>query len=94
MLVVYTILLCFSCWVFLTGLPKALTNISYDFLKSQDEYLIRAKVIKLNEYLDFPLTSKINEDGVRDSANDMGNGIIYTDKVGLQGLVTFHEAEF
>ena len=45
--------------------------------------------------MDFPLTSKINEDrGVRDFINEMDNGIIYIDKVGLEDLITFHEAEF
>ena len=45
--------------------------------------------------MDFPLTSKLNEDsGVRDFINEMDNGIIYIDKVGLEELITYHEAEF
>ena len=45
--------------------------------------------------MDFPLTPKINEySGVRDFTNEMDNGIIYIDKVGLEDLITFHEAEF
>ena len=70
-------------------------NTSYDFLKNQEGYFIRVRGIKLNRHLGFPLTSKIDEhSGVRDVTNEMGNGIIYIDKVGLEGLVTFHEAGF
>ena len=60
----------------------------------QDGYFIRIRIIRLNKHLDFPLASKINEDGVRDFTNDMSNEIIYIDKVGLDYLVTYHEAEF
>ena len=62
---------------FLIGPPKVITNMSYDFLKSQDVYVIRVKAIKLNKHLDFPLTSKTNEDGVRDFINDMEHELIY-----------------
>ena len=49
----------------------------------------------MNEKLYFPLTSNIDEtSGVTDFTNDMDNGITYIDKVGLEGLITFHEAEF
>ena len=35
----------------LEGLPNLLTNISYDFLKSQDGYFIRIRIVKLNKHL-------------------------------------------
>ena len=77
------------------GLPNILENTSYEFLKQQAGYFVRTKIIKLNKHLDFPLTSKINEDrGVRDFINEVDNEIIYIDKVGLEDLITFHEAEF
>ena len=79
---------------FLQGLPQVLNNTSYGFLKSQDGYFMRVKHVKLNKHLDFPLASKINEDGVRDFIHNMGNWIIYIDKVGLEDSITFHEAEF
>ena len=42
-------------------------------------------MIKLNRHLDFPLTSKLNEDDdVRNLINDMDNAIIYIGKVGLE----------
>ena len=75
--------------------PNVLTDKSYDFLKRQDGYFVRTRIIKLNKHLDFPLTSKTNEDsGVRDFINEMDNGIIYIDKVGLESIITFHEPEF
>ena len=70
---------------FLKGLHNVLNNTSYDFLKRQDGYFVRTKIIKLNRHLDFPLTSKLNEEScVRDFINEMGNGIIYIDKVGVE----------
>ena len=80
---------------FLEDKPKVIIDKSYDFLKQQDGYFVRPKIIKLNKHLDFPLTSKVNEDsGARDFINGMDNGIIYIDKVGLEDLITSHEAEF
>ena len=54
---------------------------------------MRIKIIKLNKNLDFPLTSKINEEGVRGFMNDMEHEIIYIDKVGLEELIEYHIAE-
>ena len=46
--------------------PKVLYDKSYEFLKQQDGYFVRIKIIKLNKHLDFPLASKLNEEsGVR-----------------------------
>ena len=51
---------------FLEDKPKVLIYRSYEFLKQRDGYFVRTKIIKLNKYLDFPLTSKVNEaSGVR-----------------------------
>ena len=50
----------------LQGLPNVLSDTSYESLKQQDGYFVRIKIIKLNEHLDCPLTSKLNEEsGVR-----------------------------
>ena len=79
----------------LKGLPKILNNTSYEFLKQQDGYVVRINIIKLNNHLYFPLTSKINEEtGVIYFTNDMDNELSYIDKVGLEDLITFHDAEF
>ena len=45
-------------------------------------------------HLDFPLTSEINEKGVRDFINELENGFIYIDKVGLEELIEYHGAGF
>ena len=63
---------------FLKDRPKVLNDKSYEFLKQQDGYFVRTRIIKLNGHLDFPLTSKLNEDsGVRDFINETDDGIIY-----------------
>ena len=50
----------------LKGLPKALRDTSYEFLKQQYVYFVRIMVIKLNKHLGFPLSPKLNEEsGVR-----------------------------
>ena len=78
---------------FLQGLPQVLNNTSYDFLKSQDGYFIMLRIVKLNKQLEFPLTSKIHYDGVRDFINDLENVIICIDKTGLEDLITFYEID-
>ena len=55
---------------FLQGLPHILKDLTYDFLKTQDGYFIRIKIIRLNKHL--YLTSKINDDGVRDFTKSYG----------------------
>ena len=77
----------------LEGLPKALRNTSYEFLKRQDGYFIRIIIIKLHKHLDFPLASSIDEDGVIHFTNTMDNGIIYIHTTGLEDLIEFQKAE-
>ena len=51
---------------FIKGLLNVLSDTSYEFLKRQDGYFVRIANIKLNRHLDFPLSSKLNEEsGVR-----------------------------
>ena len=46
--------------------PKVLNYKSFEFLKQQDGYFVRFKIIKLSKHLDFPLAPKLNEEsGVR-----------------------------
>ena len=80
---------------FLKGLPKALSDTSYEFLKQQDGNFVRIKITKLNKHLGLPLTSKLHEEsGVRDFINEMDNGITCIDKVGLEEIIEYHKAEF
>ena len=95
MLVVYTQVQCILWKGFLKGLPNALSDTSYDFLKQQDGYFVRVKVIKLNRHLDFTLSSKLNEETcAREFIHEMDNGIIDIDKVGLEEIIEHHKAEF
>ena len=71
---------------FLEGLPNALTNLSYESLKQQDGYCISIKTIRLHKHSNFPLPSKIDEDGVRNFTHDMDSQIKFTDKTGLEDL--------
>ena len=80
---------------FLKGLPNVSSDTSYELLKQQDGYFVRAKVIKLNKHLDFPSTSKLHEEsGVRDFINEMDNEIVCIGKVVLEELIEYHKAEF
>ena len=72
---------------FLDDTPKIWNDKSYEFLQRQDGYFIRTKMIKLNKHVDFPLTSEINENGVRYFINDMENEFIYIDEVGLEEIL-------
>ena len=59
------------------------------------DILLESRLLNLKKAVDFPLTSKLKEDsGVRDFTNEMDNEIIYIDKVGLEDIITFHDAEF
>ena len=75
----------------LEGLPKVLTNLSYEFLKQEDGYVIRIKLIKLNKHLYVPLTSTFDEDGDRNFTNHRGNEIIYIVKTGVEDLIEFQK---
>ena len=55
---------------YLKGKPKVLKNLSYDFIKDQDGYFIRIKITKIGKDRQFPLLSKINDNGVRMFSND------------------------
>jgi hypothetical protein len=79
---------------YLQGKPKILTNLTYEFLKKQDGYFIRVKILKIGKTRQFPLLSKYRDDGVRHFTNDMLNEIIYIDKVGLEDLIKYQEIEF
>ena len=65
---------------YLKGTPKVLQQnmLNYDFLKKQDGYFIRVKILKVGRNLQFPLLSKINEKTrVRDFSNDMVGETVY-----------------
>lgn len=77
---------------YLKGIPKVLTNLSYDFLKKQDGYFVEILIKKVNKHFKFPLMSK--KDGTRNFTNDMEGEIFYADKTTLEDLITFQQIEF
>ena len=94
MFVLY-ILLLRILWKVFEKLSNVLSDTSYEFLKQQDGYFVRAGIIKLNKHLGFPLTSELNEEScARDFMNEMDNGIVCIGKVGLEELTEYHKAEF
>ena len=71
---------------FLKGKPKALRNTSYEFLKQQDGYFIRNRIIKLNKHLNCSFTNKIHKKVVL--------GILLIDKASFGNLIELHDAQF
>jgi len=80
---------------FLLGIPKILNENekTYDFIKNKDGYFVKVNVKKTNKKLYFPLSSVINNDGIREYKN-LENDIIYLDKIGLEELIEHQEIEF
>ena len=79
---------------YLKGKPKVLKNLSYDFIKDQDGYFIRIKITKIGKDRQFPLLSKINDNGVRIFSNDLVNEVIFIDKTSLEDAKKFQSIEF
>ena len=79
---------------FLEGVPKVLTNLSFEFLKKTYGYFTRIKITKLHKHLDVPLTSKNDKDGARNFTHIMVNGIIDIGKTGLEDLIKFQNTGF
>lgn len=79
---------------FLKGVPKVVTNLSYEFLKQQDGYFVDIQItgVKINEK--FPLMSFMNEEGVRIFSNDMVGKIIRVDRYTLEDLIEFQGVSF
>jgi len=79
---------------FLKGLPKVITNLNYDFLKSVDGYFVEIKPLSIGIKRDFPLMSYINkETGVREFTNEV-KGNLFVDKIALEDLITFQDLKF
>lgn len=79
---------------FLKGTPKIIKNLSYNWIKEQDGYFVKIKILKVGTRRQFPLMSFVNEDGVRVFTNDMIGKTIYLDKTSLEDLINFQKVEF
>lgn len=79
---------------FLKGLPKVITNLTYDFLKSVDGYFVEIKPLSIGIKRSFPLMSYVNkETGVRQFTNEV-KGNIFVDKIALEDLIRFQDLKF
>ena len=80
------------------GIQQALLNDQQAlklFLKDKDMYYLRVRITKVSKHYATPLISYINEKGTRcwDDTEAVGQ-IIYMDKIGLEGMQTFHGMEY
>ena len=79
---------------FLKGIPKVITNLSYDDLKTKDGYFVDVIVKSVGIERAFPLMSYKTQDGVRLFTNDMIGKTIRIDKITLEDLIEFHQITF
>lgn len=75
------------------GKPKVVEDLTYEFLKQQDQYFVLINVTKINKHRKFPLLNRMTESGTRLYSNEL-TGKHYVDKVGLEDLIKFQDIEF
>lgn len=78
---------------FLKGIPKVLTELSYDFLKQQDGYFVDIQITGIGVKRKFPLLSSKIE-GIRIFSNDMIGKVIRVDRYTLEDLIEFQGITF
>lgn len=79
---------------FLKGVPKIITNTSYDDLKTKDGYFVDIVVKSVGVERAFPLMSMKNENGIRIFSNDMVGKTLRVDKYTLEDLIQFQGITF
>ena len=79
---------------YLIGLPKVITNLDYDDLKTKDGYFVEIRIISVGIKRDFPIMCKTRKDGVKEWTNDMEGEIITVDKTSLEDLIEFQNVKF
>jgi len=79
---------------FLLGTPKVVKDLDYNKLKNYDGYFVEIKIKSIGIKRDFPLSSYINENGVRDWNNEMEDKMIVVDKTTLEDLIEYQKIEF
>jgi hypothetical protein len=79
---------------FLKGVPKVITNLDYNDLKTKDGYFVDIIIKAVGIKRDFPLISAKNENGIRIFSNEMINKTIRVDKTTLEDLIEFQKVEF
>lgn len=80
---------------YLKGIPKLITNETYDDLKKYDGYFVEIEINEVGKKFKFPLMSYINpKNGVRQWTNDMVGKKIVVDKQQLEDLIEYHKIKF
>jgi hypothetical protein len=79
---------------FLKGVPKVITDLSYDWLQQQDGYFVQIVVNSVGISRKFPLMSYVNENGVRTFTNEMIGKTMFVDKTTLEDLIHFQDISF
>jgi hypothetical protein len=79
---------------FLKGLPKVISDLNFENIKSYDGYFIEIEIKSVGKQLNFPLASFIDENGVRQFTNELTGKRIYIDKIALEDLIKFQDVTF
>ena len=79
---------------YLQGLPKIITNLSYDDLKTKDGYFIEILIKSVGKKYDFPTMSKKTKEGIRDWTNDMEGETMFVDKTTMEDIIKYHKIEY
>jgi len=78
---------------FLKGKPKVITD--FEAIKNTaDGYYVCVEITRVGKEYDFPCASLLTEDGIRNFTNDLVGEKVYMDKIALDDLVRFQDAEY
>jgi hypothetical protein len=79
---------------FLMGVPKVITNTSYDDLQKKDGYFVDILIKSVGIHRAFSLMSYKTAEGIRHFTNDMIGKTMRVDKTTLEDLIEFHQITF
>ena len=82
---------------FLKGLPKVIKkeNLNLDWLKNNsDGYFIKVMALNDGKFLNFPLLSNTEDDGIRNFTNETKGNIYYLDKTMLEDAMKYQNIKF
>ena len=78
---------------FLKGKPKVITDFN-SIKNTADGYYVCVEITRVGKHYDFPCASLLTESGIRNFTNDLVGQKVYMDKIALDDLVRFQDAEF
>ena len=82
---------------FLKGLPKVIKkeNLNLDWLKNNsDGYFIKVMALNDGKFLNFPLLSNTEDDGIRNFTNETKGNIYYLDKTMIEDAMEYQNIKF